>query len=347
MFMRMGGLAEAESFSRMYNMLNCCMASFWCSAAEHLQVMLSAVVFILGGAVWLALERWLDKRDEPFPHPKLKGMLRGILISMAVLMVVFFVHEYNAVVKIAGCETEDGGTDDLPLGPFLPMSYSNGFGMEFILIRGEEPYYLQTGEVTNEQWSRVMAVPVSEGQSPRLPKTDVSRQDVEEFLYRLGFQARLPGELQGAVYALPTREQFVNACEVIYGAEFWKVSNKDAILERFRPNLADVTLEQESTHAVIWLENGERYEDQSAGLRESVPGPAENGMVAVVELVGNAGEMLVGGDGEEDIYVGGGGYTDFDWSAFLNRDCAKAREDYRAKDLGFRCILRIQDERSN
>lgn len=89
----------------------------------------------------------------------------------------------------------------LPAGEF-----TSGEDRQRHTVRLTKPFWLQTTEVTQAQWSLLMADNPSAHRGPQMPAEQMDWYDVQEFLWRLNRR------LDGWMAALPTEAQWEYAC---------------------------------------------------------------------------------------------------------------------------------------
>ena len=125
----------------------------------------------------------LGNEGEPFKASRVKDLL---LLSINKDMVLIPADNF----KMGSPASEKGRTDDE--------------GLHQVTIT--EQYYMGKYEVTQEQWEAVIGHnPSSKNKGAKLPVTDVSWSDCQEFLKRLN-------EKSNAGYRLPTEAEWEYAC---------------------------------------------------------------------------------------------------------------------------------------
>ncbi len=112
--------------------------------------------------------------------------------------------------KLESIENSQGMTlVKVPAGEFLmgsPDTEKHRSAGEFQrMMTIEEPFYIGTHEVTQEQYESVMGENQSADRGPTLPVTNVSIDQVDEFCRRLS-------EAEGETYRLPTEAEWEYAC---------------------------------------------------------------------------------------------------------------------------------------
>ena len=190
-------------------------------------------------------------------------------------------------------------------------------------VRVKEPYYMSIHTVTQEQWQAVMGDNPSKFKDPFLPVTNVSHDDVLEFLKMMNEKERTHE------YQLPSEAQWEYACRAgstgrfCFGDDLSRIRSfawlaEDPATGKPHP----VGLKDENAlglfdmHGNVWEWCRERWHDD---YRDA---PA------------HAGAWMKGGT--DDHVIRGGSYDT------KNCECANRERrpgDFRAPNLGFRVIM--------
>ena len=135
-----------------------------------------------------------------------RAMLLGLMGALAVMA---------QEVKPGKTEVIDLGNDVklemvlIPAGKFIMGSPESEKGRRTTETQHEvtitKPYYMGKYEVTQEQWEAVMGFNPSQVKGAKLPVTDVSWEDCQEFIKKLNAKTK-------SEYRLPTEAEWDYAC---------------------------------------------------------------------------------------------------------------------------------------
>ena len=161
-----------------------------------------------------------------------------------------------------------------------------------------KPFYMGKYEVTQEQWESVMSNnPSTRTKGAKLPVTDVSWNDCQEFIKKLN--AKTDGG-----YRLPTESEWEYACRAGTTTAYSfgdKITPKDAnyddsigkpvIVGSYRPNAFGLY----DMHGNVWEWCEDWYGDYPAGAVTDPKGPAKGMLVGLARVL-RGGSFLIVGD---------------------------------------------------